>query len=171
MRAVRDALLSAHSVIQVEADQRGSDIIGSTAVALELSQGHFVCLWAGDSRLYHCRNGEVVQLSTDHTLVNEWVEEGKISAQEAENHPHGNVITRAVGGGDDLEIDKVRGQYEPGDRFLICSDGLSGYMDPADMASVFANAPMDGIAGTLIKGALDGGGRDNVSAIVVEVHY
>ena len=69
------------------------------------------------------------------------------------------------------EVAKIRGQYEPGDRFLLCSDGLSGYMEETDIFSVLANDPMDGIADRLVQGALDGGGRDNVTVIVVEVPW
>jgi serine/threonine protein phosphatase PrpC len=171
MQTMRQSLFNSHELIKQEADMRDGQTIGSTAVLLILSQDHFVCLWAGDSRLYHCREGEVSQLSFDHTLVNEWVEEGKITAEEAESHPHGNVITRAVGVGDELEIDKIRGLYEPGDRFMLCSDGLTGYMDQAEMKDTLANAPMAGIAQRLVDGALAGGGRDNVTVIVVEVPY
>jgi serine/threonine-protein phosphatase Stp1 len=171
MQAVRDAFHAAHHDIQVEAKVRGSSTMGSTAVSLILRQDHFVCLWVGDSRLYHCRDGEVTQLSSDHSLVNEWVAEGKLTRQEAERHPHGNVITRAIGVGEPPEVAKVRGQYEPGDRFLLCSDGLSGYMAEDDMFTVLANEPMHGIADKLVQGALDGGGRDNVTVFVVEVPW
>ncbi|GGA10633.1 serine/threonine protein phosphatase [Amylibacter cionae] len=171
MQAVRDAFHSAHHSIQQEAEARDGGTMGSTALSLILRQDHFVCLWVGDSRLYHCRDGAVRQLSSDHSLVNEWVEEGKLTREEAERHPHGNVITRAIGVGEVPEVAKIRGQYEPGDRFLLCSDGLSGYMDEADIFDVLANQPMEGIAERLVKGALDGGGRDNVTVIVVEVPW
>ncbi len=171
MQAVRDALLTAHDRILIEAENRDGQTMGSTAVALILAKEHFVCLWAGDSRLYLCRDGEVRQLSLDHSLVEEWVQDGKLSRAEAEKHPHGNVITRAVGVGETLEVDKIRGEYEPGDRFLLCSDGLSGYMEESEIFAVLANEPMSGLAQKLINGALAGGGRDNVSVIVVEVPY
>jgi len=171
MRDLRQALLNAHENIRSEAARRESDTMGSTAVSLILSQGHFVCLWVGDSRLYHCRDGQVVQLSSDHSLVNEWVAAGKLTPQETETHPHGNVITRAVGVGETLEIDKIRGQYEPGDRFLLCSDGLTGYMDLDEVKNILANAPMAEIGTQLTDGALAGGGRDNITVIVVEVPY
>ena len=171
MRSVRQSFLASHDLIKAEAERRGGQTMGCTAISLVMAQGYFVCFWVGDSRLYHCRDGRVNQLSLDHTLVNQWVEEGKITAEEAESHPHGNVITRAVGVGDELEIDKLRGEYEPGDRFMLCSDGLTGYMDHAEMFDTLANAPMQGIAQRLVDGALAGGGRDNVSVIVVEVGY
>lgn len=171
MQAVRDAFHSAHQTIQAEAEAREGGTMGSTAISLILRQDHFVCLWVGDSRLYHCRDGVVRQLSSDHSLVNEWVEEGKLTREEAERHPHGNVITRAIGVGELPEVAKIRGQYEPGDRFLLCSDGLSGYMDEGDIFNVLVNEPMEGIADKLIQGALDGGGRDNVTVIVVEIPW
>ncbi|MEM7439075.1 MAG: protein phosphatase 2C domain-containing protein [Pseudomonadota bacterium] len=172
MQAVRQAYHDAHAAIQVEAGMRGAGTMGSTAVSLIMSGDHFVCLWVGDSRLYHCRDGQVRQLSADHSLVNEWVEAGKITAEEAEHHPHGNVITRAIGVGEEPpEVAKIRGQFEPGDRFLLCSDGLSGYMREDDIFNVVCNEKMDGIADRLIQGALDGGGKDNITVIVVEVPY
>lgn len=172
MQAVRRAFHAAHERIRAEAAARGGATMGSTAVALVISGQHFVCLWVGDSRLYHCRDGEVRQLTSDHSLVNELVEAGTLSPEEAENHPHGNVITRAIGVGESPpEVAKVRGRLEPGDRFLLCSDGLTGYMDRDDMFDALANEPMQSIADRMIQGALDGGGRDNITLIVVEVPY
>jgi len=171
MRAVRQALIDSNIIIQQETEVRGGHTMGSTAVALIMAQGHFACLWVGDSRLYHSRDGEVSQLSTDHSLVNEWVEEGRITPEEAETHPHANVITRAVGTSELIEVDKIRGQYEPGDRFLLCSDGLTGYMDHDVMKNMLANDPVKGLARNLVEQALAGGGGDNVTAIVVEVPY
>ncbi|MBL4805914.1 MAG: serine/threonine-protein phosphatase [Rhodobacteraceae bacterium] len=169
MKAMRAAILEAHYAILEEADRRGSGAIGTTAVGLVLAEPHFVCLWVGDSRLYHCRNGKMVQLSRDHSLVNDLLESGQITEAEVENHPHGNVITRAVGVGETLEIDKLRGTYEPGDRFLLCSDGLSGFVTDEVIGQFMATAPMDTICGELINLALEGGGRDNITAIVIEI--
>jgi len=171
MRQVRRAILDSHEAILRESDARDKATMGSTAVSLILSQGHFVCLWVGDSRLYHCRDGEVRQLSSDHSLVNEWVQEGRLTEEQAKKHPHGNVITRAVGVGKNLQVDKVRGQYEPGDRFLLCSDGLTGYMETPEIFDILANVPLKDVCDQLIQGALTGGGRDNVSVIVVEVPF
>ena len=171
MRAMRRAMLESHQEIRQESGKRDNGTMGSTAVSLILSQGHFVCLWVGDSRLYHCRDGVVSQISSDHSLVNQLVQEGQLTPAQAENHPHGNVITRAIGVGDGLQVDKLRGIYEPGDRFLLCSDGLSGYLEAETLAKTLANAPMNGICERLIQGALDGGGRDNITAIVVEVPF
>ncbi len=168
MRAMRAAMLESHYEILAEADRRGSTI-GTTAVGLILSEPHFACLWVGDSRLYHSRNGKMIQLSRDHSLVNELVDSGQITPEQAKTHPQGNVITRAVGVGESLEIDKLRGSYEPGDRFLLCSDGLSGFVDDVVIAQYLHTAPITSVCNELIQLALEGGGRDNITVIVIEI--
>lgn len=168
MRAVRGAILSAHDQIAAEAVRRGGATMGSTVVALILSNDHFACLWAGDSRLYLCRDGHVAQLSHDHSLVGEMVRAGQLSPAEAERHPRANVITRAVGVGAELDIDKVRGTTRPGDRFLLCSDGISRYMDEDALAAILISRSIETVADALIERALDAGGADNASVIVVE---
>lgn len=168
MRAVREAILAAHAEIGAEAGQRGGTM-GSTVVSLILTDRHFACLWAGDSRLYLCRAGHVEQLTEDHSLVAEMVRAGRLSAAEAERHPKANVITRAVGVGAALEIDKVRGEVQPGDRFLLCSDGLTRYAGPRLLADLLVNRSIELVADALIDFALERGGEDNVSVIVVEI--
>ncbi len=169
MKAMRSALLEAHYEILAEAERRGGGTIGSTAIGLILSEPHFACLWVGDSRLYHMRDGKMTQLSRDHSLVNDLLENGQITAEEAANHPHGNVITRAVGVGDTVEIDKLRGTYEPGDRFLLCSDGLSGFVSDEVIAQYMSTAPITSLCNELIELAKEGGGRDNITVIVIEI--
>ncbi|MEO0762908.1 MAG: PP2C family serine/threonine-protein phosphatase, partial [Pseudomonadota bacterium] len=129
MQAVREAIADAHGQIAGESARRGGVTIGATVVALMIAEGHFACLWVGDSRLYRLRDGQVAMLSHDHSLVAELVEAGHITWAEAERHPKANAITRAVGVGEAPEIDKRRGNALPGDRFLLCSDGLSRYAD------------------------------------------
>lgn len=169
LKAMRAAILESHYEILAEADRRGGGAIGTTAIGLILSEPHFACLWVGDSRLYHARGGKMVQLSRDHSLVNDLLETGQITAEQAANHPQGNVITRAVGVGETLEIDKLRGTYEPGDRFLLCSDGLSGFVDDAVIAQYLDTAPITSVCDELVQLALDGGGRDNITVIVIEI--
>ncbi len=169
MKSMRTAILEAHYAILEEADRRGGGAIGTTAVGIVLSDPHFVCLWVGDSRLYHVRNGKMIQLSKDHSLVNDLLESGQITPEQAENHPHGNVITRAVGVGETLEIDKLRGTYEPGDRFLLCSDGLNGFVTDEVISQYMTTAPMETVCSELIELAKKGGGRDNITAIVIEI--
>ncbi len=168
---VRLTLSRVHEALRAEAASRGGDtMIASTFVSLILRDTHFACLWAGDSRAYLLRHGHLSQISRDHSLVQELVDSGNLAAEDAEHHPHANVITRAVGADSDtLQLDKVIGQSEPGDRFLLCSDGLSKTLSEAEIASLLG-AP-DGVPPTelLIAAALAHRVNDNVTAVVVEM--
>lgn len=168
MRAVRSAILAAHDEIAAEGAQRGVTM-GTTVVSLILTDGHFACFWVGDSRLYLCRTGHVEQLTEDHSLVAELVRAGQIHPEEAELHPKANVITRAVGVGESLDIDKLRGTLQKGDRFLLCSDGVSRYAGPGVLADILTNMSIESIADALIDLALERGGEDNASVIVLEI--
>ncbi len=169
MHALRDAIHGAHRAIQAEAANRGGATIGATVAALVVSQGHFLCLWAGDSRIYRLRGGKIELLTSDHSAVAEYVHAGKMSWDEADQHPQSNAITRAVGIEGELILDKVRGETEPGDRFLLCSDGLTKYATFAMLEDVLSATPLETLGDRLIQIALAGGGGDNVSAIVVDV--
>ncbi|WP_052254227.1 PP2C family protein-serine/threonine phosphatase [Leisingera sp. ANG-S5] len=169
MHALRDAIQNAHKAIRTEAEARGGGTIGSTVAALIMANQHFVGLWAGDSRIYRLRDGHIEMLTEDHSAVAEYVLAGKMTWDEAEQHPHSNAITRAVGVGEELEIDKIRGDTEPGDRFLICSDGLTKYATFQILEDVLGSAPLETVGDQLIQIALTGGGADNITAIVIDV--
>lgn len=169
MVAVRAALVAAHDQIVGESHRRGGTTMGSTVVALILSGDFFACLWAGDSRLYLARGAEIRQLTDDHSLVAELVASGQLSPAEAERHPQANVITRAVGVGEVLELDKVRGEVQRGDRFLICTDGLTRYADAGLLGAMLASRSIEAVADALIDHALAQGGEDNVSAILIDI--
>ncbi|MCB1363028.1 MAG: serine/threonine-protein phosphatase [Rhodobacteraceae bacterium] len=169
MQALRDAIQGAHRAILHEAEIRGRGVIGATVAALMMADGHFVALWAGDSRIYRYREGGVEMLTWDHSAVAELVLSGQMSWDEADQHPQANAITRAVGVGDDLELDKVRGPLAPGDRFLICSDGLTRYATFGTLERVLGSCPIETASERLIQVALAGGGADNISVIVVDV--
>jgi serine/threonine protein phosphatase PrpC len=147
MRGVRTAIHRAHDEIRDEAARRGASTIGATVVALILTDGHFVAFWAGDSRLYRLRDGDIELLSTDHSLVAALVLAGQMTWDEAERHPQANAITRAVGVGADFEVDKIRGDVSPGDRFLLCSDGLNKYADMATLTRILSATPIAPFAG------------------------
>jgi serine/threonine protein phosphatase Stp1 len=169
MHALRDAIPKAHRVIRAEADARGVAVIGATVASLMLANSHFVGIWAGDSRIYLLRNGEIQMLTADHSVVASLVEAGQMSWDEAEHHPQSNAITRAVGVGDELELDKVRGEVAPGDRFLICSDGLTKYATFAMLEDTMKSNPLETVVDSLIQIALSGGGADNITVVVVDV--
>lgn len=168
MRAVRGALYDAHERIVQYADEIGAGTIGATVVVLLLSEAHFMAFWVGDSRLYRLRGGQIELLTTDHSVVGAMVEAGQMTWDEADNHPQSNAITRAVGVGEELEVDKIRGELLPGDRFLLCTDGLNKYMGLAELERVLNSAPIETVSQKLVQTALDRGGADNVSVIVVD---
>src|SRR4051812_2442983 len=133
---VRIALEQTHAALREEAARRGADVLVASTVVVMLARGeHFACLWAGDSRAYLLRSGALRQITRDHSLVQELLEAGAIGPEEVENHPRGNVITRAVGAEvEDFALDKVSDRLMPGDRFLLCSDGLCKTVPEQDLA-------------------------------------
>ena len=169
MHALRDAIQNAHRIILNEAEQRGRGVIGATVAALMISSGHFVGIWAGDSRIYRLRDGVIELLTTDHSAVAELVVAGQMTWDEAEQHPQSNAITRAVGVGEDLELDKVRGVVRSGDRFLICSDGLTKYATFNILQKTLQRFPIETVSDELVQIALTGGGADNITVIVIDV--
>lgn len=169
MQALRGALEAAHAEIRAEGERRGGITVGAAVVALTLADDHFAALWAGDSRLYRFRDGGIDLLTTDHSLVAALVLDGQMSWDEAEAHPQSNAITRAIGVGEGLELDKVSGEVRPGDRFLLCSDGLNRYAGFETLRRAVTGTPVERVAQNLLQLALDGGGADNVSVIVVDV--
>lgn len=169
MHAMRDAIRAAHRMILAESETRGRGVIGATVAALMMAEGHFVALWAGDSRIYRLRGGVIEMLTTDHSAVAELVTAGRMTWDEAEQHPQSNAITRAVGVGDDLELDKVRGETQPGDRYLLCSDGLTKYATFGILRDMMMRLPLETLSDELVQLALTGGGADNISVIAVDV--
>ncbi len=162
---LRLRLSAVNSGLREEAARRGPGrVIASTVVVLLARGDHFACLWAGDSRAYLLRGGALQRLSKDHSLVQELIDDGAISEAEAENHPQGNVITRAVGAADVLELDKVTGRVVPGDRFLLCSDGLIRMVDEAEIAAALAG---EDAAERLVRLAVERGARDNVTVVTL----
>jgi len=167
---LRERVSAVHLGLQAEAAKRGhGGLIASTIVILTLRDGHYTCLWAGDSRLYVLRAGTLTQISRDHSLVQELVDSGAIPADQAESHPQSNVITRAVGSLDAaIELESASGAVQGGDRFLLCSDGLSKCLPASLMGRLMCEESGDGPAWALVAAALEHGARDNVTAVVVQ---
>jgi len=166
---VRLAIERTHEALRNEAARRGPDVVVASTVVVMLARGeHFACLWAGDSRAYLLRHGVLRQITRDHSLVQELVEAGAIRPEEALNHPRGNVITRAVGAElDDFVLDKVSDRLIPGDRFLLCSDGLCKTLPEDEIAGLLGTG--DGAAPqALVNAALAARVSDNVTAVTVE---
>jgi protein phosphatase/serine/threonine-protein phosphatase Stp1 len=167
---IRLRITAIHAVLREEAARRGPHaMIASTVVALIARDGHFACLWAGDSRAYLLRGGQLSQVTRDHSLVQELVDSGAIPAEEAESHPRANVITRAVGADcDELELDKVTSPFVTGDRFLLCSDGLSKTVSEERLAELLGSMDATSLADLLVSEALSLEASDNVTAVTVE---
>lgn len=143
-----------------------------TGVYLEAEAGReaWVTLNIGDSRVYLMRDGQLDQLTTDHSVVQELIASGRLSPEEAENHPYGNVITRAVGPSERVTPDYVRVEIVDGDRFVVCSDGLTKELTDYGIQHFLEhNADPKGAAEAMMSAALENGGRDNVTIIVLNV--
>ena len=143
--------------------------IGST-VAIMVACGHFcVYLWAGDSRLYRQRDGELRQLTTDHSQVQHYIELGLINPAEASKHPHRNIITRAVGATKKFFLDMDIQEIRPSDRYLLCSDGLTKHVMDAEIEDILREGATDVICWELIELTLLRGASDNVTAIIIDI--
>ncbi|WP_091232269.1 PP2C family serine/threonine-protein phosphatase [Microbacterium sp. 3J1] len=143
-----------------------------TGVFLEFGDGdpHWVALNIGDSRVYLLRDDRLVQVTTDHSVVQELIASGKISPEEAEGHPYSNVITRAVGASELTAPDYVSLDVRAGDRFVICSDGLTKELtDYGIQHFLRENADPGAAVDAMLAAALENGGRDNVTLVVVQV--
>lgn len=143
--------------------------IASTVVCLLICEGRFFCMWAGDSRLYRLRNRQFEQVSRDHSHAQELVESGAITAAEAERHPAAHMITNAIGIEPMLRLDCVEGEVTPGDRFLLCSDGLTRVVSDPEIALVVGLVNPAEAVDYLIQMALDRGAPDNVSVVAIAV--
>ena len=141
--------------------------IGTTVVALAIDGDRFRCFWAGDSRAYWIRGGEIMRLSRDHSLVQDLVDAGMLKADEAEAHENSNVITRAVGVRETLDVDSVSGDAKEGDIFLLASDGLTRVVPDDEIATELGHGSMEQAADNLLQTVLARGAPDNVSLIIV----
>lgn len=165
---VEDSLLAVNRRLLSEASARGTQTtIGSTVVVLMAHGNHCACLWAGDSRIYRMRDGRLQQITTDHSQVMDLVEQGLILREDAESHPAANVVTRAVGAAEDLYLDIEVEALQAGDRYLLCSDGLTKEMTDPEIADLLVRGDCQETCDSLVGLALERGSRDNVSVVVV----
>jgi serine/threonine protein phosphatase Stp1 len=141
-------------------------VIASTVVALVATDEGFTCIWAGDSRAYLWRDGGFRQLTIDHSRAQELLSAGLLRPEAVPGHPEAHVVTQAIGGGR-LAFGKVTGDVLPGDRFLLCSDGLTNMLADFEIASELAAAPLKTAAQRLLDGVLARGAVDNVTIVVV----
>ena len=166
---VEDRILDVNARLRKMGAQQRRRTIGTTVAALLVFQRFAVTLWAGDSRVYLYRDGRLARLTQDHALVEDLLGKGMLTPEQAKHHPHANLITRAVGAADELYLDQDVFELHDGDTFLICSDGLTREVPEDTIAKAFA-APTEGsLSEHLVNLALDNGGNDNTTVIVVRV--
>jgi protein phosphatase len=167
VEAVRHANRVVHERAAGDHNLRG---MGTTVTVLQTSDAVALIAHVGDSRAYLLRDGELRQLTHDHTLVQQMVDEGKISREEAGVHPARNIITRSLGVEEDVDVDEQQLDLHVGDRFLLCSDGLTGMLDDDEIGQLLGGEPdPQAAADALVDLAVERGGDDNVTTVVVDV--
>jgi PPM family protein phosphatase len=144
--------------------------MGTTVTAAILTNGRVSIGHVGDSRAYRVREGELERLTEDHSLVADLMRSGRLTPEEADAHPQRSVITRALGTDADVDVDTVTVDVEPGDLFLLCSDGLTTMVPEDDILRIVQDAgTLDEIARTLVRAANSGGGEDNITVVLFRV--
>ena len=167
---IEDTLIEVNKkLIQIASERSKRTTIGSTVVMMLAYENYCIYLWAGDSRLYRLRDNELRQMTTDHSQVEQYVEQGLISRQEAAVHPHGNMITRAVGASQNFFLDMDIQEMKKGDRYLLCSDGLTKHTLDFEFEERLGNGTTKEICNELIDLTLERGAGDNVTAIVIDI--
>jgi serine/threonine protein phosphatase PrpC len=165
--AMREANRAIYDRMLAEVDKQG---MGTTASVLVLSDNQFLIGQIGDSRIYLLRDGALTQLTKDHSYVQEQVDAGLLTPEQARYHPYSNVITRCVGASETVEADIYEGEMKPGDVYLLASDGLTGMVDDRRLqAMLLARSGPGRIVDALIAEANGRGGLDNITAIVIQV--
>ncbi len=168
---LREALEIANREVYARArrePERGN--MGSTAVVLWVRKGRYAIGHVGDSRICRVRKGHMKLLTHDHSYVQELLDQGTLTPEEAETHPERNVITRAIGTDPTVEADTTGGRVVPGDVFLLCTDGLSGVVDEEDTRAVLRKVrDPEPACEELLRRARDAGGPDNITAVIVRL--
>ncbi|MFY0665468.1 MAG: serine/threonine-protein phosphatase [Natronospirillum sp.] len=173
MDQIEDAVeqVNQHLLSRGYHDDGRKHIIGSTiAVLVAESRQIGAVLWAGDSRVYRLRGDTLVQLSTDHSQVETYIRQGIITREQARSHPERNIITRAVGSQDELYLEADVCEFSPGDRYLLCSDGLTRHIEDDEISRMLADGTPQVVCRNLINLTLERGAKDNVTVVVVEIN-
>ena len=170
MHDVVARLEDANRVLQSAAASDGSTAIGSTVICMLALETQGIIVWAGDSRAYRVRDQRIEQLSKDHSVVEELVDAGLLKREDAEDHPHAHVLTRAIGAAEELDLDFETIDLKNGDRYLLCSDGLTRMVsDPEILQIMLQQRDADAACRVMIDLALERGASDNVTALVVDL--
>lgn len=167
LRQTKAGLDRAHRHLRGYAEARDARVVGATVVVLLVHEGYVACVWSGDSRLYRLRDGRLAQLSRDHNEVGELVERGAISRADARTWRGRNAVTRAVGVHEALETETLYGDLRTGDTFLLCSDGLTHHVEDEEIRDILRRHALEPAVDALIGLALERGGEDNVTVVLV----
>jgi protein phosphatase len=149
--------------------ERGDVIVGATIALLLVFGDYYACVWAGDSRIYLVREGKILQLSQDHTELEELLARGLVTPEEARTWRADNALTRAIGATDDVELEITSGPLLSGDAFVICSDGLTRHVTDEEILQHVDEAMSQEACDRLVALTLDRGATDNVTLIVARV--
>lgn len=168
VRDVEQRLIRSNDICR---EQAQGNVMGSTVATLFAHDPYCFFLWAGDSRIYRYRENVLEQMTEDHSLVQELVSLGELRREDMEKHPSSHIITRAVGVHSELQLDMHYALIEPGDRYLVCSDGLYKDLTPDEIAAGMSLVTAEDAVRNLVDRALERGGSDNTTAIVVQAEY
>lgn len=167
---IEDRLLKVNERLIKKAGESGKNVtMGSTVVGMVAYDRFCTFFWAGDSRLYRLRDSLLRQLSIDHSQVEIYVEQGLIDRKEAATHPHGNMITRAIGAAKDLYVDFDIQEMQSGDRYMLCSDGLTKHLEDTEFEEMLSEGSAEEACKALTELTLERGAGDNVTTIVIDV--
>ncbi|MBV4531892.1 protein phosphatase 2C domain-containing protein [Pseudomonas sp. SWRI107] len=169
-QAVCSSLEQVNAKVREETARRGVAMMGSTVVVLVAHGNRGIGLWAGDSRLYRLREGRIERLSHDHSYVQELQDSGLLNEAEARVHPRGNIVTRAIGVEDQLQLQQVHLEVQAGDSYLLCSDGLNKTAEDHEIADVLGHADPYQVVRSLVHLGLTRGAPDNITAVVVKAN-
>ena len=164
--AIQAATYMVFGIAEQDPNNKG---MGTTITSMLVVHNIAVIGSVGDSRAYLVRGDRTWQVTEDHTLVQLQMKAGLITAEQAKNSPRGNVITRAVGPRDYVQVDTFVVPVQPGDKYLLCSDGLHGYLDTTEIAPQISNIEMESSCQRFIDMANERGGKDNITCVVVQI--
>ena len=171
LEVIRETFLQANgSILAYASDHPESKGMACTAEMLIFFDDGFALGHVGDSRTYRLRNSSLTRLTRDHSFIQEQLDAGKISEAEAKNHRYRNVILRAVGNEESIDVDIIRGKIKPGDLFLLCSDGLTDMVAEQEIqGALLRDGSLEKKACSLVDNANRNGGKDNITVVLGEV--
>lgn len=166
LSAIEDACRAIYNLGQKNSEYKG---MGTTVAGVTVNGNRCTVYHAGDSRVYIVRDSKLALITRDHSVVQELLAQGKITAEEAENHPQRNLITRAVGVEETVQIDVAELEVFPGDIILCTTDGLTNFISPHDMVSVLTQTNVFAMPDRLVNKALSNQSTDNITAVVLAI--